>query len=233
MLGNLAHEMRTPLAILDGYLQAIDDGVQAADEENVALLRDQVARLTRLEEDIAVVTTAEEGRLSMHWKAVSVTDLLGAARAQALSIPSASGFSSSPAVGVQADVEGMRIAVGGPYLLQEHRLAELSVAEAWREEGAIILHVLADGAVIGALRLADEIRAESRATVDALHEAGIQVAMITGDARQVAQARALGVGHAQGWYFRAALTPEALREMLRATAGLVLSSVTDREDSPQ
>lgn len=83
MLGNLAHEMRTPLAILDGYLQAIDDGVQAADEENVALLRDQVARLTRLEEDIAVVTTAEEGRLSMHRKAVSVTDLLGAARAQA------------------------------------------------------------------------------------------------------------------------------------------------------
>ncbi|WP_434761543.1 sensor histidine kinase [Enemella sp. A6] len=85
MLGNLAHEMRTPLAILDGYLQAINDGVRDADEETVALLRDQVTRLTRLGEDIAVVTTAEEGRLTMHRRPVTVTELLDAARAQAQS----------------------------------------------------------------------------------------------------------------------------------------------------
>ena len=114
--------------------------------------------------------------------------IVGSARTKGLDIPSASDFSSSPAVGVQADVAGVRIAVGGPYLLQEHELSELPVADSWREEGAIILHVLADGAVIGALRLADEIRSESRATVDALHEAGIQVAMITGDAQAVAGA---------------------------------------------
>jgi Cu2+-exporting ATPase len=114
--------------------------------------------------------------------------IVGSARTEGLDIPSASDFSSSPAVGVQADVAGVRIAVGGPYLLQEHELSELPVADSWREEGAIILHVLADGAVIGALRLADEIRSESRATVDALHEAGIQVAMITGDAQAVAGA---------------------------------------------
>lgn len=83
MLGNLAHEVRTPLAILDGYLQAITDGVSTADEETVTLLRDQVARLGRLGEDIAVVTTAEEGRLTMHRRPVAVADLLASAQTQA------------------------------------------------------------------------------------------------------------------------------------------------------
>jgi Cu2+-exporting ATPase len=120
--------------------------------------------------------------------------IVGAARARQLAIPAASGFSSSPAVGVQASVEGRQIAVGGPYLLQEHGLTELPVADAWREDGAIILHVLADGEVIGALRLADEIRPESRATVDALHAAGSQVVMITGDAQAVADSVAAELG---------------------------------------
>lgn len=62
-------------------------------------------------------------------------------------------------------------------------------------EGAIILHVLEDGQVIGALRLADEIRPESRDTVDALHAHGVQVVMITGDAQAVAEtvAKELGI----------------------------------------
>ncbi|TDB84856.1 HAD-IC family P-type ATPase, partial [Actinomadura sp. 7K534] len=61
-------------------------------------------------------------------------------------------------------------------------------AERWRAEGAIILHVVRDGRVIGALKLADEIRPESREAVDALHRRGIEVIMITGDARAVAEA---------------------------------------------
>lgn len=85
MLGNLAHEIRTPLAILDGYLLAIADGVHDADEETVTLLRDQVTRLVRLGEDIALVTTAEEGRLTMRRTRVAVSELLSAARAQAAS----------------------------------------------------------------------------------------------------------------------------------------------------
>src|SRR5699024_12718811 len=64
----------------------------------------------------------------------------------------------------------------------------------WREEGAISVHVFADGQVIGALRLADEIRPESRDAVDALHAAGSQVVMITGDAQAVADTVASELG---------------------------------------
>ena len=64
----------------------------------------------------------------------------------------------------------------------------------WHDEGAIVLHVLVDGAVAGALKLADEVRPESRQAVDALHKLGIQVVMITGDAESVARAVADDLG---------------------------------------
>ncbi|TXK38473.1 heavy metal translocating P-type ATPase [Nonomuraea sp. C10] len=120
--------------------------------------------------------------------------IVGAARTRGLDVPQASEFSSSPAVGVKATANGTVIEVGGPYLLDEHGLDELPVAGEWRTEGAIILHVLAGGQVIGALRLADEIRPESRDAVDALHAVGVQVVMITGDARAVADTVAAELG---------------------------------------
>ncbi|MGP3735716.1 heavy metal translocating P-type ATPase [Streptomyces sp. GDS52] len=136
----------------------------------------------RTEDEVLALAAAAENS-SEHPLATAV---VGAARTRGLEVPGSTDFSSSPAVGVRAVVDGTVIAVGGPYLLEEHGLDELPVADTWRKEGAIILHVLADGRVIGALRLADEIRPESREAVDALHAAGAQVVMITGDARAVA-----------------------------------------------
>ncbi|MBP3947707.1 cadmium-translocating P-type ATPase [Corynebacterium sp. Marseille-P3884] len=120
--------------------------------------------------------------------------IVGAARARNLDVPGASDFSSSPAVGVKATVNGAEVEVGGPYLLDHHSQDEIAIAERWRDEGAIILHVLEDGQVIGALRLADEIRPESRDAVDALHAHGVQVVMITGDAQAVAETVAEELG---------------------------------------
>ena len=120
--------------------------------------------------------------------------IVKAAEERALTVPRASGFSSSPAVGVTATVEGHEIRVGGPRLLDEIGGQEVHAATSWRDEGAIILHVVRDGTVLGGLRLADEIRPESREAVDALHKLGVEVVMITGDAEAVAQA----VGHELG-----------------------------------
>jgi len=121
--------------------------------------------------------------------------IVRAAEGRGLSIPTATDFTSSPATGVTARVAGRTVSVGGPAMLARHDAVELPVADAWREEGAIILHVLVDEEVVGALALADEIRAESRQAVEALHARGITVVMITGDAEAVAQsvARELGI----------------------------------------
>jgi two-component system sensor histidine kinase BaeS len=84
MLGDLAHEMRTPVTTLGAYLEAISDGVEQADARTLAMLLDQVARLARLSEDIALVTTAEEGRLTMRRRTIAVEQILTDATAQAV-----------------------------------------------------------------------------------------------------------------------------------------------------
>ena len=121
--------------------------------------------------------------------------IVASARERGLTLEPASGFSSSPAVGVTATVAGHEIRVGGPRLLDEAGQPEIADADAWRAEGAIILHVLRDGTMIGGLKLADEVRPESRDAVDALHKLGVEVVMITGDAEAVAEevGRELGI----------------------------------------
>lgn len=107
-------------------------------------------------------------------------------------VPEASGFRSMSGRGVEAKVEGSTFAVGGPTFLREGNLSvpeEISEdIESWRERGASILYVLRDSQVIGAISVEDEVRPESREAVDRLHDLGVSVAMITGDARQVAEA---------------------------------------------
>ena len=120
--------------------------------------------------------------------------IVNAANDWQLTVPRATGFESSPAIGVTAIVDGSRVQVGGPRLLEQENGYELDVAYDWREEGAIILHVLVDGQVVGALKLADEVREESRQAVEALHAQNVDVVMITGDADAVAKSVATELG---------------------------------------
>lgn len=106
--------------------------------------------------------------------------------------PRATDFRSMTGRGVRATVEGRTIEVGGPGLLRESGAEppETVSAEAaeWSGRGAAVLYVLADGKMAGALALEDAVRPESRQAVRDLRRAGVHVAMITGDARQVADA---------------------------------------------
>lgn len=61
LLADLAHEMRTPLASLRGYLEGIEDGVVAFTERTKNILFAQVVRLERLAEDMRSLNQAEEG----------------------------------------------------------------------------------------------------------------------------------------------------------------------------
>ncbi|MEI3866388.1 heavy metal translocating P-type ATPase [Microbacterium sp. CCNWLW134] len=138
-----------------------------------------------LDADIVLAIAAAAEADSEHPLAKAI---VRAAQERGLALPKATGFTSSPAVGVTATVDGAEIRVGGPRLLEEVGATEVDRADAWRGEGAIILHVTRDGKVIGGLKLADEIRPESREAIEALHELGVQVVMITGDAEAVATA---------------------------------------------
>ncbi|MGH8998605.1 MAG: heavy metal translocating P-type ATPase, partial [Acidimicrobiia bacterium] len=122
-----------------------------------------------------------------------------AAAAEAGAVPSAGEFRSITGRGVEATVDGVRYAVGGPALLRERALTEpAALAEpvaAWKGRGAAVLYLVRDAQVIGALALEDQLRPEAREAVTALQAMGKRVVMITGDARQVADSvgRDLGV----------------------------------------
>jgi Cu2+-exporting ATPase len=113
-------------------------------------------------------------------------------------VAEASGFRSIAGRGVEAEVDGRTVAVGGPALLGERGLAFPPTLEprvaGWSGRGATVLAVVNDGRVVGALALEDAVRPPSRAAVDALHAEGVRVVMITGDARQVAEAVAAELG---------------------------------------
>ncbi len=117
---------------------------------------------------------------------------------QAGSIARAEDFQAIAGRGVFATVEGHAVAVGGPALLSSKGLevpAGLSEQVAsWKERGASILYVVRDGSVAGALALEDEPRPESYETVLELRQQGVHVAMITGDAQQVADTVAAELG---------------------------------------
>jgi Cu2+-exporting ATPase len=110
----------------------------------------------------------------------------------------ASDFRSMTGRGVEATIDGTRYAVGGPALLRErdvkidNRLQHH--VDEWMQRGAAVLYLLQGGEVIGALALEDQIRPEAREAVAELKRRGKRVLMITGDARQVAEA----VGHDLG-----------------------------------
>lgn len=169
-----------------------------------AVLFDKTGTLTKGEPTVTAIATTRDGAEDEVLALAAATEsdsehplakaIVEAARRRELAVPASSDFSSSPAVGVTATVEGKTVRVGGPRLLAETGQEELLQANTWRDEGAIILHVVVDGVAVGALALADEVREESRQAVDALHTLGIQVVMITGDAQAVADAVAADLG---------------------------------------
>ena len=79
MLGELAHEMRNPLATIDAHLEALEDGVRDLDEATLGVIRGSTRRLRGLAEDIAAVPRAEEGNLKLTMEPVHAATLAQAA----------------------------------------------------------------------------------------------------------------------------------------------------------
>jgi len=76
LLSDVAHELRTPLATIDAYLEGLADGVVEPRPHTWELLRTETARLNRLSEDIARVSRAEEHQLDLHPQRVRPQRLL-------------------------------------------------------------------------------------------------------------------------------------------------------------
>ncbi len=72
---DIAHELRTPLAVVRGNVEAMIDGVYPADGEHLEPLLDEIALITRLLEDLQLLATAEAGGLKLHREHVVAREL--------------------------------------------------------------------------------------------------------------------------------------------------------------
>ncbi|HEU5485186.1 MAG TPA: copper-translocating P-type ATPase [Microlunatus sp.] len=143
-----------------------------------------ITATTGVDRDQVLVWAAAAERESEHPLAKAI---VLAADARGLPVPAATALRSTAGLGVTATVQGHDVRVGGPGLLSRHGLEPLVETTTWAAGGATVLHVLVDGQIAGAVALADEVRSESREAVDALHRRHVEVVMITGDAREVAE----------------------------------------------
>ncbi len=167
-------------------------GTLTLGEHRVVALR-TVGDLT--EDDALRLAAAAEGD-SEHPVARA---MVRTARERGLVSSKAEAFKAVPGYGVEATVEGRRLLVGGPALL-ERLGAEVSpelaaFAREAAEQGQSVIHLIEGRRVLAALTLADAVRPESREAVARLHELGLEVVMLTGDAKPVADtiARELGI----------------------------------------
>ena len=197
-----------PLVIAISTSMAARNGILVKDRLALERMRsvdivlfDKTGTLTKGSHRVSAVTAVDGDQAGLLALAAAVESdsehplaraIVSAAKDKGGDVPGASGFRSMSGRGVEATIDGTKVAVGGPALLRERSLeAPDPVAEStegWKRRGAAVLYVIKDGAVVGALSLEDEIRPESREAVDQLHRLGVRVAMITGDARQVADA---------------------------------------------
>jgi Cu2+-exporting ATPase len=172
-----------------------------------AVLFDKTGTLTKGQHAVVGVATAAGFYEARAWATAGAVEAdsehplaraIVRAAAEHGPLSTATAFRSLTGRGVEATVDGEAWAVGGPALLRERGLAEpaeiRTAADGWRARGAAVLYLVAPAGVAAAFALEDQVRPEARQAVADLKALGRRVIMITGDARQVAEAVGADLG---------------------------------------
>jgi Cu+-exporting ATPase len=145
--------------------------------------------------------------------------IVSGAEARGLAIPPASEFASVTGQGVQARVEGRRVALGNRRLMEDQGVdvgALAGRAEALRGDGQTVMFVAVDGRAAGIVGVADPIKASTPEALDMLRASGLRLVMLTGDSRGTALAvgRKLGIEEVE-----AEVLPEQKQAVIKRLQG--------------
>lgn len=125
------------------------------------------------------------------------TAIVKAARDRGLDIPAALDFEAIPGRGAGADVDGREVSIGSARWMAERGIDPGSLAarsDALASQAKTPLFAAVDGRIAAVIAVADPIKPTAKAAVAALKSLGLDVAMVTGDARRTAQAIAATLG---------------------------------------
>ncbi len=148
--------------------------------------------------DIETVNLSEETALSLMAAVESDSEHIiaegvrNSAEEREIEVPDAKSFEAIKGKGVKAEVDGQTLYVGGPNLAEAENFNIPEKLERFAEDAAenaeTAVYLFRNREAVAAVGLADVIREESRQAVERLHEMGVEVAMLTGDSKEVAEA---------------------------------------------
>jgi len=206
--------LATPMSIMTATGKGATFGVLFKDAEAIEVMRqvdtlvvDKTGTLTegkprlagiettgaRSEPDLLrLAATLERG--SEHPLAAAI---VAGAQERGVELGETASFESLTGKGVTGEVDGRRVALGNARLLETlgvdpGPLAER--AEVLRREGQTVMFVAVDGEAAGIVAVADPIKETTPAAIEALHEEGVRIVMLTGDSETTARAVAARLG---------------------------------------
>ncbi|HEX5598471.1 MAG TPA: ATP-binding protein [Micromonosporaceae bacterium] len=115
LVADVAHELRTPLVNLRGYLEALADGVIVPEAELFASLHEEALLQQRVVDDLQTLALAEAGVLAYHWSSIDVPELLETCRTAHKGLAKSAGVSlevASEPCTVWADPDRLRQVIG-------------------------------------------------------------------------------------------------------------------------
>lgn len=209
--------LATPTAIMVGTGKGAENGVLIKGGESLELAHklntivlDKTGTITEGEPALTGVLISDEAG------AMKVDDLLRlaasaergsehplgeaivrAALERGFQLTEAADFKAEPGHGIEALVEGHRVLLGNLKLMHDRRVELDGFAERAARlaaDGKTPMYAAVDGRFAGLLTVADQVRPESRAAIEAMQRLGLEVVMLTGDHRLTAEAVARQVG---------------------------------------
>jgi len=206
--------LATPTAIIVGTGKGAEHGVLIRSAETLershkirVVLLDKTGTLTRGEpkvtDIIALPSFSQDEILRLAASAEYGSEhplgeaIVRAALEKNLEIPPVSDFNAIPGHGVEASGDGKKLLLGNLELMSEKGLSLNGLgkeAEQLWARGKTVMFLGIDNRVAGVIALADTLKPNARAAVDALHDMSIEVIMLTGDNWRTAEAIAREVG---------------------------------------
>jgi len=209
--------LATPMSIMVGVGKGAQAGVLIKNAEALermekvdTLVVDKTGTLTEGRPAVSAIVPAEgfeEGellRLSASVERASEHPLaeaiVAAAEERGLRLAPVDGFDSPPGKGARGTVEGRRVVLGSAAFMREQGADPAALearADELRRDGATAIFVAVDGALAGAIAIADPVKATTPDALAALRADGVRIVMLTGDNRTTAEAVARRLGIAE------------------------------------
>ena len=206
--------LATPMSIMTGTGKGAQHGILIRNAEALETLEkidtlvvDKTGTLTIGKPDLVAVKPADGIDETEFLAAVAGVEMgsehplahaiVEGAKARGVSPANATDLASTTGEGVEANVQGGRVAIGNEKMMRRVGIddeAWLGTAESGRRQGQTVMFVAFDGRPAGLIAVADPIKPTSAAAIAALHKRDIRVVMLTGDSRGTAEAVAREMG---------------------------------------